>query len=316
MFGKIVVHGGAGFWRTDIRRAMVGVRNAASSGSRILAHGGSAVDAVEAAVSVMEDDPVFNAGKGSSLTFAGTVEMDAAIMDGTDISAGAVTLIRKVKNPVQLARLVMEKTDHVLLAGRTAERLAKAYSLPTTNPITSKRRGMLLRSKKGPLDARLAWVKNNPELLRDHPEIIKQDTVGAVAVDARGDFAAAASTGGTTMKLPGRIGDTPQIGSGLYSDNLCGAATVTGWGEIAIKLTLSKAVCLMMERGLPATKAAEFAVRTASKRLKGDAGVIVIDRLGRLAAVHNTPYMPWAFSTPEMRTPEVASRGKIVAPIH
>jgi beta-aspartyl-peptidase (threonine type) len=313
MSGKIIVHGGAGFWRTDIRKALVGVRNAASSGSRVLASGGSAVDAVEAAVSVMEDDPVFNAGKGSSLTYTGTAEMDAAIMDGSDLSAGAVALVRNVKNPVQLARLIMENTDHVLLAGHTAERLARVYSLPTANPITPRRQRMLLRFKKGPLDARLAWIRKNSELLRSHPEIIKHDTVGAVALDANGNFAAAASTGGTTMKLPGRIGDTPQIGSGIYSDNTCGAATVTGWGEIAIKLALSKTVCLMMERGLTASKAAELAVRMASKRLRGDAGVIAIDRHGRLAAVHNTTYMPWAFSTTEMHAPKAASRGKIVA---
>ncbi len=291
----------------------MGVRNAASVGSRILADGGSAVDAVEASVSVMEDDPIFNAGKGSSLTYAGTVEMDAAIMDGSNLSAGAVALVSKVKNPIHLARLVMEKTDHVFIAGPTAERLAKAYFLPTSNPITRERRTGLVRFKRKALDGRLAWVKKNSALLREHPETVRRDTVGAVAVDEKGNFATAASTGGTTMKLPGRIGDTPQIGSGLYSDNTCGAATVTGWGEIAIRLTLSKAVCLMMERGLSAKKAAELAVSTASKRLKGEAGVIAIDPRGRFAAVHNTPYLPWAFSTTKMRSPRAASRGKIVA---
>lgn len=310
---RIIVHGGAGFWKSDIRGALIGVRHAASSGSKILARGGSALDAVEAAVSVMEDDPVFNAGRGSSLTFTGKVEMDAAIMDGRNLSAGAVALVARVKNPVRLARLVMEKTDHVLVAGRTAEKLAKAYSLPTANPVTSKRRQMLLRLKRGPLNARLAWVRKNPLLLRQHPEIIKHDTVGAAAMDAEGNFAAAASTGGTTMKLPGRIGDTPQIGSGVYSDNRCGAATVTGWGEVAIKLTISKAVCLAMEGGIPASRAAELAVKTASKRLKGDLGVVAIDRHGKLAAVHNTPYMPWSYWVTGMRTPRTASRGRIVA---
>lgn len=309
---KIIVHGGAGFWKSDIRTALTGVRRAALSGSRILAAGGSALDAVEAAVSVMEDDPIFNAGRGSSLTFTGTVEMDASIMDGRNLSAGAVALVRKVKNPVRLARLVMEKTDHILLAGRTAERLAKAYSLPTTNPVTAKRRQMLLKLKRTP-SPRSAWVQKNPTLLRSHPDIIGHDTVGALAMDAMGNFAAAASTGGITMKLPGRIGDTPQIGSGIYSDNLSGAATVTGWGEIAIRLTLSKAVCLAMENGMPASRAAELAVKTASKRLRGDAGVIAIDRHGKLAAVHNTPYMPWSFWETGMRAPKTASRGRIVA---
>jgi beta-aspartyl-peptidase (threonine type) len=309
---KIIVHGGAGFWRTDIRMAMVGVQHAALSGSKILAGGGSALDAVEAAVSVMEDDPLFNAGRGSSLTVRGTVEMDAAIMDGRNLEAGAVALVRKIKNPVRLARLVMEETDHILLAGRTAERLASAYGLSTTNPITARRRQMLQRLKKGPR-RRSAWVRRNPALLRRHPDIIDYDTVGAVAMDSLGNFAAAASTGGITMKLPGRIGDTPQIGSGIYSDNLSGAATVTGWGEVAIRLTLSKAVCLAMANGITAPRAAESAVRTASKRLNGEVGIIAIDRGGKLAAAHNTPYMPWSFWEIGMRAPKTASRGRMVA---
>jgi beta-aspartyl-peptidase (threonine type) len=291
MNGKIIVHGGAGFWRRDVREAVNGVGKAAASGSNILAGGGSAVDAVEEAVSIMEDDPVFNAGRGSSLTFTETVEMDAAIMDGSNLSAGAVALVHRVKNPVQLARLVMEKTDHVLLAGRSAEALAEAYSLPTRNPITAEKRRRLLLLKKNPKNVRLSFVKRNPALIHEHPELISSDTVGAVAVDLQGRFAAAASTGGTMMKLPGRIGDTPQIGSGLYSDNRSGAATVTGWGEIAIRLTLSKAVCCMMERGASAPRAAEAAVKAASTRLKGQAGVIAIDRKGRIAAVHNSPFM-------------------------
>lgn len=133
---RIVVHGGAGFWRKDVRRGLAGVSAAASAGVELLRSGGSALDAVEAAVLVMEDSPVFNAGKGSSLTVAGTVEMDAAIMDGRDLSAGAVALLRKVKNPIRLARIIMEKTDHVLLAGEKAEELANAFSLPLANPVT------------------------------------------------------------------------------------------------------------------------------------------------------------------------------------
>lgn len=313
MYGRIVVHGGAGFRRKRIRRGLVGVRNAASSGSRILAEGGSALDAVEAAVSIMEDDPVFNAGRGSSLSITGTVEMDAAIMDGKDLSAGAVALVRTVKNPIRLARLVMEKSDHVLLAGETAEKLASAFSLPEANPVTAERRAMLTRFSKGQSDARIAWFRRNLKLLDEHPEILTYDTVGAVAQDGNGNFAAAASTGGVIMKLPGRIGDTPQIGSGMYADNQAGAATATGLGEIAIKLVLSKTVCLMMEQGLSAPRAAALAITTASRRLKGEAGVIAIDRHGRLAAVQNTPYMPWAFSTTQMRRPRASPRGRIIA---
>jgi beta-aspartyl-peptidase (threonine type) len=315
MIGRIIVHGGAGFWRRDIRRGLVGVSAAASAGVKILQRRGSALDAVESAVLVMEDKPVFNAGKGSSLTAAGTVEMDAAIMDGRDLSAGAVALLHRVKNPIRLARIVMEKTDHVLLAGEKAEELAKAFSLPLANPMTAYRRRLLSELKKGGLDPRSRWIKKNPKLLVKHPELLRKDTVGAVALDGEGNFAAAASTGGPTMKIPGRIGDTPQIGSGLYSDNIAGAATATGLGEIAIRLTLSKAVCSLMEDGLTAQAAAVRAVELASKRLRGEAGVIAIDRLGRVAAVHNTPLMPWAFSNTLMKKPRTHQHGKIVAPV-
>jgi beta-aspartyl-peptidase (threonine type) len=313
MVGKIVVHGGAGIWRKDIRRGLVGVRRAAAAGSRILARGGSALDAVEAAVIVMEDDPVFNAGKGSSLTYTGTVEMDAAIMDGRDLSAGAVALLHAVKNPIRLARLVMENTDHVLLAGENAERFARAFSLPRTNPITAERRRRYLMFKKGHVDARIGWIRKNRPLIDEHPEILEGDTVGAVAVDVEDNYAAASSTGGVMLKLPGRIGDTPQIGCGLYCDNSSGAATVTGVGEVAIRLAMSKEVCSLMEQGRPAAEAAAVAVRKASERLKGHAGVIAIDRAGRVATVHNTPFMPWAISTVEMRKPKSGSRGRIVA---
>jgi beta-aspartyl-peptidase (threonine type) len=260
----------------------------------------------------MEDDPIFNAGRGSALTCIGTVEMDAAIMDGRTLSAGAVALVRSTKNPIRLARTVMQNTDHVLIAGRTAEKLAKAFHLSSTNQITARRRRALASLKKNPTGARSAWIKRNSRLIREHPEILGHDTVGAVAVDANGDFAAASSTGGMIMKLPGRIGDTPLIGSGLYADNRCGTATATGWGEVAVRLVLSSTVCFMMAQGLSAPKAAQACVGMASKRLKGHAGIIAIDRKGRVAAVHNTAYMPWAYWTNSMKRPEAKSRGRLV----
>jgi len=310
---KIIVHGGAGFWRSDIRLAKIGVEKAAREGFRVLVNGGCALDAVESAVTVMEDDPIFNAGKGSALTCVGTVEMDAAIMDGRELSAGAVALVRRVKNPIHLARIVMENTDHVLLAGSTAERLARAFHLPSTNPVTAKRRQALTKARGTAVRGRVPWLKRNRALLQKQPEIVDHDTVGAVAVDDAGDFASASSTGGMAMKLPGRIGDTPLIGSGLYSDNRSGAAAVTGWGEIAVKLALSRTMCLMMENGLSASKAAEKCVRLASTRLHGHAGVIAIDRSGGITAVHNTVYMPWAFASASMKSPRAYERGKTVA---
>jgi len=309
---KIIVHGGAGFWRSDIKLARTGVKKAANEGSRVLANGGCALDAVESAVKAMEDNPIFNAGMGSALTYSGTVEMDAAIMDGEMLSAGAVALVRRVKNPVVLARIVMENTDHVLLAGLTAERLARAFHLPSSNPITPKRRKALTRAKKQAAQGRVPWLKRNAAFLRRHPEILGHDTVGAVAMDAAGHFASAASTGGMVMKLPGRIGDTPLIGSGLYSDK-SGTATVTGWGEIAVKLGLARTMCLMMENGMSAPKAAVKCVRSASSRLHGHAGIIAIDRKGRIAAVHNTAYMPWAYASDSVKSLRAHEYGKRVA---
>ena len=315
MLGKIVVHGGAGMWRKDIRRGLIGVRRAAAAGMKALVRGGVALDSVEAAVVVMENNTIFNAGRGSSLTFTGTVEMDVAIMDGRDLAAGAVALVRTVKNPVHLARLVMENTDHVLLVGDNAERFATVFSLPRTNPITAERRRRYLMFKKGHMDARIGWIRKNRTLVEEYPEVLEGDTVGAVAVDRDGNFAAASSTGGVMLKLPGRIGDTPQIGCGLYCDNSSGAATVTGVGDVAIRLALSKEVCALMEHGKSAPIAATLAVRKASNRLKGPIGIIAIDRKGRVAKVHNTPSMPWAVSTIEMRKPNSGPKGRIVAPL-
>jgi beta-aspartyl-peptidase (threonine type) len=306
MSAVIIVHGGAGFWRKDLQRGLKGVVSAARSGSDILRKGRTALDAVESAVMAMEDNEIFNAGRGSSLTLAGTVEKDAAIMDGRNLSAGAVALIRRVKNPIRLARLVMERTDHVLIAGKSAEQLAESFSLPKCNPITPKRKKMFLDLKK---KATVQPTKNTL-LLRDYPDILA-DTVGAVALDRDGNFAAAASTGGITLKIPGRIGDTPQIGSGIYADNKSGGVTATGLGEVAIRLVLSKAICTMMQEGLSAPDASARAIKSATRLLHGQAGVISLDKRGRTAAAHNSEFMPWAYSTVKMRSPKGYMKGRL-----
>jgi len=306
----IVVHGGAGFWRRDLRRGLNGVMTATRLGSDCLKKGQTALDAVESAVVTMENNEIFNAGRGSSLTLLGTVEMDAAIMDGKNLSAGAVAMVRDVKNPIRLARLVMETTDHVLIAGESAEQLANAFSLPKCNPITDRRRRMFWKLKK---ESKKHPTKN-ALLLHDHPEILK-DTVGAVALDEYGNFAAAASTGGIMLKIPGRIGDTPQIGSGLYADNTSGAATATGLGEVAIKLVLSKAICTMMGQGLSARNASLRAIESATRLLHGQAGVISVDKRGRIAAAHNSEFMPWAYCTVKMSSPIGYIKGRTVSSI-
>jgi len=303
----IVVHGGAGFLGQYRRRGRDGVIAAAKSGSDCLKKGRTALDAVESAVTVMEDNEIFNAGRGSALTYLGTVEMDASIMDGKSLSAGAVALVHNVKNPIRLARLVMEKTDHVLIAGDSAEQLARGFSLPKCNPITERRRRMYLRLKK----ETMYHPTKNSVLLRDRPAMLT-DTVGAIALDQYGNFAAAASTGGITLKIPGRIGDTPQIGSGLYADNRSGAATATGLGEVAIKLVLSKTICSMMEQGRSASAASLHAIQSATKLLHGQAGVISVDKLGKHAAVHNSQFMPWAYCTVKMTFPKGYVRGTTV----
>ncbi|HUO43221.1 MAG TPA: isoaspartyl peptidase/L-asparaginase [Methylomirabilota bacterium] len=308
MTAVIVVHGGAGFHRQDLRRGLAGVIFAAKAGSDCLKKGRTALDAVESAVVTMEDNEIFNAGRGSALTYRGTVEMDAAIMDGKTLSAGAVALVHNVKNPVRLARLVMERTDHVLIAGESAEQLAKVFSLPKCNPITARRRRMYMKLKK---ETKNLPTKNSL-LLRDRPGILT-DTVGAVALDLHGNFAAAASTGGITLKFPGRIGDTPQIGSGLYTDNTSGASTATGLGEVAIKLALSKAICTMMEQGMSAPEASLRAIKSATRRLNGQAGVISIDKRGRTAAVHNSKFMPWAYCTVKMQSAKGYVKGTTVS---
>jgi beta-aspartyl-peptidase (threonine type) len=306
----ILVHGGAGFWTTNLQKGVVGVADAARSGMDVFERSGTALEAVEAAVIAMENNPIFDAGRGSFLTALGTVEMDAAIMDGKDLSAGAVALVRDVKNPIRLARVVMEKTDHVLLAGPSAEKLASAFKLPRANPVTHERHRMWTQLKKGNGMPQVKWIKRNRILLADHPQILGHGTVGAVSVDTEGNFAAASSTGGVMMKLPGRIGDTPLIGCGLYADNLAGAATATGIGEVAIRLAISKMVCSQMRAGFSASKACFAAVQEASARLRNGIGIIAIDRFGGSAAIHNTPYMPWAVTTRRMRRPKARARGR------
>lgn len=243
----IIVHGGAGEWpRNRQAAALDGVRAAATAGWLVLKNQASSIDAVETAVVSMEDNPIFNAGTGSALNLAGNVEMDAAIMDGKQLSGGAVAMVKRVKNPVKLARIVMEETDHVLLAGVQAERLATNHRLPRSNPRTRERatawrRGLALFRK-----GNTSHLYRNYELL-EKGLLRGLDTVGALALDAEGNVSAACSTGGLALKLPGRIGDSAILGAGLYAENSAGAATATGVGEIAIRTAMSKMACDLMQ---------------------------------------------------------------------
>ncbi|MGQ9726359.1 MAG: isoaspartyl peptidase/L-asparaginase family protein [Candidatus Bathycorpusculaceae bacterium] len=311
----IVVHGGAGTWHPERSQAgLEGVKKAAEKGFEILRNGGSALDSVMEAVAVLEDEGAFNAGYGSSLNIEKGIEMEASIMDGKTLQAGAVGLLKDVKNPVRLARIVMEKTDHVFVVGEGAEKLAKIFSLERRNPITELRLKYYEQQKKALLDGKFELPKLH-ELVKAYPEMFELETVGAVTIDKDGNVAAATSTGGFPLKLPGRIGDSPLIGCGTYADNQAGACSATGVGEIAIRLTLAKIVCNYMESGKTAQEAVEMAIRLVNKRfpsIYNSMGLIAIDTNGRFGAAHNSPNLCWAYMTPEMKEPFASLTAKIV----
>jgi beta-aspartyl-peptidase (threonine type) len=311
----IVVHGGAGSWQPERSQdGLRGVKEAAKTGFNILKNGGSAVDSVVEAVAVMEDKGAFNAGYGSSLTIEKKVEMEASIMDGRTLEAGATALLHDIRNPIRLARIVMEKTDHVFVVGDGAEKLAELYHFERRNPVTELRLRYYEAQKKQLL-ARKSELPKLYDLVKHHPELFSLDTVGAVAIDKDGSVAAATSTGGFPLKLPGRIGDSPLIGCGTYADNLSGACSATGVGEIAIRLVLAKTVCNYMESGKSAEEAVENAIKLVNKRIStsyNSMGLIVVDTQGRFGAAHNSPNMCWAYFTPDLKDPVASLTAKFV----
>ncbi|MDP3829772.1 MAG: isoaspartyl peptidase/L-asparaginase, partial [Ignavibacteriaceae bacterium] len=232
----LVIHGGAGAVSRDIPESLKqeyidGLNQALLIGKSILTNGGSALDAVEKVVNYLEDHPSFNAGKGSVLTSDGTVEMDAAIMSGIDLSAGAVAGIKNVKNPISLARLVAEKTPHVLLIGEGAEKFADEMKVQKVDSTY-----FFIRAQNE------RWKELKKKISED-----KKGTVGAVALDINGNLAAATSTGGMMMKRPGRVGDVPIIGAGTYANNKTCAVSATGWGEKFIKNNVAVSISKLME---------------------------------------------------------------------
>jgi L-asparaginase / beta-aspartyl-peptidase len=265
----IAIHGGAGVMRRDkpgaAHRAVLKEALEAAYQQR------TALDAVAAAVVVLEDSPLFNAGRGSSFNSDGEIEMDASIMDGATLRAGAVAAVKRIRNPILAARAVMEKTRHVLLAGDGAERFARAQGLRLEKPAyfhTARR---------------LAALKKNR--VRYH------GTVGAVALDADGNLAAATSTGGYTGKMPGRVGDSPLIGAGTYADNRACAVSGTGLGEAFIRAAVAYDVCARLRYRESSLKAAAAAALDNVKRLAGDGGLIAVDRRGNVAMPFNSEGM-------------------------
>jgi beta-aspartyl-peptidase (threonine type) len=311
----IAVHGGAGRVLPDRGQPLLeSVRKAAEKGFNVLENAGTAVDSVTEAVALLEDDGLFNAGAGSALNLEMRVEMEASVMDGKTLMAGAAGMLSDVRNPVRVARLVMEKTDHVFVVGKGAEDLVRMFNLERRDPATSAKREQYRAQLKSLKEGKFELPKL-AALIREHPEVFQLETVGAVALDKAGNVAAATSTGGFPLKLPGRIGDSPSIGCGTYADNLSGACSATGVGEIAIRLVLAKTVCNCMENGKSAQEAVEEAVRLVGKRITNvynDMGLLAVDLQGRVGAAHSSPNLCWAYMNAEQNEPVASLTAKLI----
>jgi beta-aspartyl-peptidase (threonine type) len=291
----LVIHGGAGtIDRANMtpekeREYRAGLERALAAGYDILKRGGSSLDATEAAVRVLEDDPHFNAGKGSVFTSAGTNEMDAAIMDGKTLAAGAVASLKHIKNPINLARLVMEKSGHVMIDGEGAEAFAKENGIELVDQkyFFTQNRWEALQKIKAAEKHRTGGASKDV-LITDQD---RHGTVGAVALDKNGNLAAATSTGGTTNKRPGRVGDSPVIGAGTYANNATCAVSATGDGEYFIRATVGHDISALMEYRGMSLKEATQAVLDKVAKLGGTGGLIAIDRQGNIALPFNTAGM-------------------------
>lgn len=294
---SIIVHGGAGEWEPElIGPGREGVYRAAQAGWIVLAGGGSALDAVEAAIVIMEDDDTFDAGRGSFLNADGQVELDAGFMDGKDLRVGAVAGVQFIQNPIRLARAVLEKSDHVLLVAAGAQRFAAKMGFRPCEltdlavPREFERWQKHLREGAGSGHRRRRKVG---------------DTVGCVAMDQDGHVAAGTSTGGTANKMPGRVGDVPMVGCGFYADDRLGGASSTGWGEAIAKVLLARLVLDRLEQSGDPHEAARAAIHELQDRVAGDGGIILLSPEGHPGWWRNTPCMPFAYQTVGMSEPLV-----------
>ena len=292
---SIIVHGGAWDIPPDLERAhRQGTKRAVEAGWAVLASGGSAMDAVEAAIVVMEDDETFDAGRGSFLNAEGQVELDAGFMDGAQLQVGAVAGVQFIRNPIRLARAVMENSEHVLLIGPGAQRFAQRMGFPSCDltdlavPREFERWQKLLYNRT--YSARQAF---------DRPA----DTVGCVALDQAGHIAAGTSTGGTPNKMPGRVGDVPMVGCGFYADDEFGGASTTGWGESIAKVLLARLALHWLQQTGDPQAAAQSAIQILSEKVNGLGGVILLSPEGRPGWHYNTPRMAYAYRTADMKAP-------------
>lgn len=295
----LAIHGGAGTIRRDemsderARAYRDGLQQALQSGWRVLKDGGAALDAVESAVREFEDNPLFNAGRGSVFTHDEKHEMDAAVMSGRDLRAGAVAAVSGVKNPIMLARRVMEDTEHVLLCGSGAEEFAREAGLEFAPPeyfFDQFRYEQLLQARR------------DRGVRLDHSPVKKFGTVGAVALDVEGHLAAATSTGGMTNKRFGRVGDTALVGAGTYADDNTCAVSCTGHGEFFIRAVAAYDVaCLMKYKALTLDEACEQVIGVTLCEMGGEGGLVAVDHLGNVALPFNCEgmYRAWVTSDEE-----------------
>ena len=328
----LLIHGGAWAMPDDAVAAHErGIANALAAGWAVLSKNGSALDAIEAAISVMEDDDTFDAGRGSFLTRDGRVQLDALMMDGSTMRAGGVACVERLRNPIQAARLVLDKSPHVYFVGTGAERFAAQHGMrlvDNTDLIVPRERERLMRFQQAELaghpdttfSGNSEFTSTSPassrdraiiqtaldteveqalpdEVRIDNPTLHSHDTVGAVALDAEGRLAAGTSTGGTLSKAPGRVGDSSLIGCGCYADNDSAAVSLTGWGEPIMKLVLGKWAVDHVAGGSSPQQAATDAIDHLFNRLGGHGGIILLGPNGSIGLAHNTPRMAWGIAT-------------------
>src|ERR1700742_330079 len=299
---SLIVHGGAWDIPDDaVEACQTGCQRALTAGWTILTGGGSALDAIEAAIVVLENEPVFDAGFGSHLNLDGKVECDAIVMDGATLRAGAAAALQRIRNPIRLARKILEICPHMMLVAGGAEHYAKENGIPLCNNKE------LISAAEWNAWARCKKDKHAAEHHRGH----EQGTVGAVAIDSKGALFAATSTGGTCCKLPGRIGDSPLIGCGCYADAEVGGVSSTGYGEAIMKVVMAKAAVGRLREPAgagegaqsstsesPSSRAMEVGEKTIAelaRRTKATAGLILLDREGNPGFAFNTPRMAYGY---------------------
>lgn len=295
----LIVHGGA--WEIPdeaVDECKAGCERALKTGWRILTQGGSALDAVEAAIVALEDDPAFDAGVGSHLNRDGRVQLDAILMDGRTLKAGAVAAVERIRNPIRLARRVLEASKHMMLAGPGAEQFALEQGMSLCAPeeliIERERRAWKMFRDRG--RAACADARGSATL-----PPAAAGTVGAVALDGNGNLAGGTSTGGTCCKFPGRVGDSPLIGCGCYVDDEAGGASCTGSGEAIMRIVMAKAAVDILRAGQMPEETARACVELLATRGGGTGGVILLDRAGRSGFAFNTSRMACGYATPDGR---------------